>query len=127
MWTQLMRYDPLVKLNSSKFRRKFQLSALDKKMFYDLGEYKIREHAEKIIRSKLIAPTNNEKITPYRGHPVFVAQHATATCCRTCLQRWHRIPKYKHLNEREVSAVVNLIVRWIRKKSSSSRDDYRFA
>lgn len=30
--------------------------------------------------------------TPYRGHPVFVAQHAAATCCRTCLERWHAIP-----------------------------------
>ncbi len=31
--------------------------------------------------------------TPFRGHPVFIAQHATATCCRECLAKWHRIPR----------------------------------
>ncbi|MCP9485713.1 MAG: DUF4186 domain-containing protein [Gaiellaceae bacterium MAG52_C11] len=31
------------------------------------------------------APRKDGKQTPYRGHPVFVAQHATATCCRTVL------------------------------------------
>ncbi len=27
-------------------------------------------------------PRNDGKQTPFRGHPVFTAQHATATCCR---------------------------------------------
>ncbi len=25
-----------------------------------------------------------------KGHPVFVAQHATATCCRECIRKWHK-------------------------------------
>ncbi|MGV9305492.1 DUF4186 family protein [Nonomuraea sp. NPDC003727] len=42
-------------------------------------------------------PYKDGEQTPCRGHPVFVAQHATATCCRTCLHRWHDIPRGREL------------------------------
>jgi Domain of unknown function (DUF4186) len=60
-----------------------------------LGMEVIREHAGELLGKRLAPaePRNDGKQTPYRGHPVFVAQHATATCCRTCLERWHGIPK----------------------------------
>lgn len=47
------------------------------------------------------------------GHPVFIAQHATATCCRNCLYKWHCIEKNKELNLKEVEFIVNLIMKWI--------------
>ena len=53
------------------------------------------------------------KQTPYRGHPVFVAQHATATCCRSCLERWHGIPKGRELSTDEQAYAVDVICRWI--------------
>jgi hypothetical protein len=53
------------------------------------------------------------KQTPYRGHPVFVAQHATATCCRTCLERWHGLPKGRELTPEQQGYVVDVICRWI--------------
>ena len=28
-----------------------------------------------------------------KGHPVFIAQHATASCCRGCLWKWYSIEK----------------------------------
>jgi len=37
---------------------------------------------------------NDGKQTPMRGHPVFIAQHATATCCRRCLWKWYQGKKY---------------------------------
>ena len=58
-------------------------------------------------------PRNDGRQTPYRGHPVFVAQHATATCCRTCLSRWHGIPAGHALTEHEREYVVEAICRWI--------------
>ena len=58
-------------------------------------------------------PDKDGKQTPYRGHPVFVAQHATATCCRTCLQRWHGIPKGRELTAEEQAYAVDVICRWI--------------
>jgi uncharacterized protein DUF4186 len=44
---------------------------------------------------------------------VFVAQHATATCCRTCLERWHAIPKGRELTADEQTYAVAVICRWI--------------
>lgn len=76
---------------------------------------KVREHACDFIRKRL-APSeipNDGKQTPMRGHPVFVAQHATATCCRGCLEKWHRIPKGRELTEAEQEYVVNVIMEWI--------------
>lgn len=54
----------------------------------------IRSHASDFVRTRL-APAqipNDGKQTPMRGHPVFLAQHATGCCCRGCLYKWHRIP-----------------------------------
>jgi hypothetical protein len=48
-----------------------------------------------------------------RGHPVFIAQHATATCCRKCIQKWHGIEKGRAPNEKVVDYVEALIMGWI--------------
>jgi Domain of unknown function (DUF4186) len=79
------------------------------------GPATIRRHASDLIARRLAPaePGKDGRQTPYRGHPVFVAQHATATCCRTCLQRWHQIPKGRELNAGERGYVVDVICRWI--------------
>jgi predicted Fe-S protein YdhL (DUF1289 family) len=48
---------------------------------------------------------------------VFIAQHATATCCRGCLAKWHRIERGRPLTEDEQAHVVNAIERWLRESS----------
>jgi hypothetical protein len=48
-----------------------------------------------------------------RNHPVFVAQHATATCCRGCLEKWHAIPKGRELTTDEVEHILAVIRRWL--------------
>ena len=50
------------------------------------------------------------------GHPVFIAQHATATCCRSCLQKWYGIPKGRALTEEEQAMVTDVIMQWISKE-----------
>ena len=52
-----------------------------------------------------------------KGHPVFIAQHATATCCRSCLYKWHHIKKEKELTKDEVDYIVNIIMEWIIRNS----------
>jgi hypothetical protein len=47
------------------------------------------------------------------GHPVFIAQHATATCCRSCLAKWHFIPPGRDLTEEQIAYVVGVIERWL--------------
>ena len=68
---------------------------------------------ETIISKTDFEIANDGKQTPMRGHPVFVAQHATATCCRGCLEKWHRIPKGRDLTWEEQEYVVDVIMEWI--------------
>ncbi len=103
------------RLSQSKFRSSFSLKANDLSYVSEKGMEKVREHACDFIRKRL-APAdiaNDGKQTPMRGHPVFVAQHATATCCRGCLEKWHHIPKGRELTETEQEYVVNVIMEWI--------------
>lgn len=103
------------KLAKSPFRRRFRLSAKDKAYVRDKGIEVIRSHAEDFIATRL-APAvipNDGKQTPMRNHPVFVAQHATATCCRQCLYKWHAIFPGTELSPTQQKYVVDLIMAWI--------------
>ena len=103
------------RLSQSKFRSSFSLKANDRNYVSEKGMAKVREHAIDFI-SKRLAPANlpnDGRQTPMRGHPVFVAQHATATCCRGCLEKWHRIPKGRELTQEEQEYVVDVIMEWI--------------
>ena len=102
-------------LSKSKFRSSFHLKEKDKKYIKEKGIDTIRIHAEDFI-DKRLAPAiilNDGKQTPMRGHPVFIAQHATATCCRGCLEKWHKIKKGKALSIEEKEYIVDIIIKWI--------------
>jgi hypothetical protein len=102
-------------LIKSSFRSKFNLSEKDRQYIDNKGIEIIRKHANDFITSRVAPdfPKNDGKQTPMRGHPVFIAQHATATCCRKCIQKWHGIEKGRALNERDVEFIVALIMGWI--------------
>ncbi len=104
------------------FRAKFHLRGRDRATAQLNAPATIRRHADDLIAKRLAPaePYNDGKQTPYRGHPVFVAQHATATCCRTCLQRWHEIPKGRELSPGERAYVVDVIFRWIQREVAGS-------
>ena len=105
----------LTALKQSKFRSKFTLTQKDRDYIATKGLETIKEHAFQFINSRVAPdfPKNDGKQTPMRGHPVFIAQHATATCCRKCIQKWHEIEKGRALNEKEVEFIVALIMSWI--------------
>ncbi len=108
----------LNKLAKSKFRAHFKLSQKDVEYIRQKGMQTIREHA-KVFVSKRIAPAyieNDGKQTPMRNHPVFVAQHATATCCRGCINKWHGFAKNVELDENQQKYIVDLIMCWIQKQ-----------
>ena len=106
-----------VALRGSAFRRSFHLGAPERRYLATHGLDAILVQAEELIARRLApaAPPNDGKQTPYRGHPVFVAQHATATCCRSCLAKWHGIPAGRELSAEEQAHVVEAIARWLRK------------
>lgn len=108
----------LYSLSKSKFRSSFHLKEKDKEYIKEKGMDKIREHAYDFI-TKRLAPKeikNDGKQTPYKGHPVFISEHATATCCRSCLYKWHKIPMNKELSKEEINYIVDVIMKWIKKE-----------
>ena len=113
--------DILNKLNSSKFRSSFHLKSGDVNYIKEKGLSKIESHALDFINKRLkdISKVNDGKQTPIKGHPVFIAQHATATCCRGCLEKWHKIEKTHILNEKEILYIKNVIMKWIERELKS--------
>ncbi|WP_416486373.1 DUF4186 domain-containing protein [Streptomyces sp. CL12] len=100
------------------FRARFRLRGPERVTAEEKGAATIRWHAYDLVAKRLAPaePYKDGKQTPYRGHPVFVAQHATATCCRGCLLRRHGIPKGRQLSRAEHLYVVEVICRWIERE-----------
>lgn len=113
-----MIYTKLDSLSKSRFRGSFKLSDKDRKYISDKGMYKIREHAYDFINKRLALAeiSNDGRQTPMRGHPVFIAQHATATCCRECLYKWYKIDKNRELTKDEIDYIVVIIMEWIKRQ-----------
>ena len=110
--------EALERLSSSSFRAKFRLSDKDKNYIATKGLDTIRSHCEDFVRDRL-APAdipNDGKQTPMRGHPVFIAQHACACCCRGCLNKWYKVKKDLPLTEIQQKKIVNLLMAWIEKQ-----------
>ena len=78
----------------------------------------MRSHAEDFVRQKLAPaePINDGKQTPMHGHPVFKAMHATACCCRGCLNKWYKVPRHRELSNNEQERIVNLLLAWIERQ-----------
>jgi hypothetical protein len=105
----------LVRLSRSSFRRQFRLRAAERGYLEKKGLETILEHGEKFIEERLApaSPPNDGKQTPMRNHPIFIAQHATATCCRGCLEKWHGIPKGHLLTIEEKAYILSVLRRWL--------------
>ena len=105
----------LLELSKSKFRSSFHLKEKDVLYIKKVGMDTIIKHAYDFINDRLAKKEilNDGKQTPMKGHPVFIAQHATATCCRGCLYKWHHISKDKELSKNEVNYIVSIITAWI--------------
>jgi hypothetical protein len=105
-------------LAQSDFRRKFQLRGADLEYLRDKGLQQVLLHAADFV-GKRLAPAviaNDGQQTPMRGHPVFVAQHATACCCRGCLEKWHAIPAGRELTTDERAHVLAVLERWLKEQ-----------
>ena len=110
------------RLGQSEFRSSFSLKSNDRNYVQEKGMDTVRKHAQDFIAKRLspAAPANDGRQTPMRGHPVFVAQHATATCCRGCLAKWHGIAEGAALSEAEQEYLVDVIMEWIRRQMEAT-------
>lgn len=112
------------RFGNSRFRSSFHLKQKDIDYINEKGLDTIRKHAEDFI-AKREAPAyipNDGKQTPMRGHPVFIAQHATATCCRECIRKWHKMQPGRALSQVQQDYLVDVIMTWIQKELESYLD-----
>jgi hypothetical protein len=111
----------LARRSQSPFRSRIRLQENELNYLRNKGLSEVLEHAARFIETRLApaSPLNDGKQTPWHNHPVFVAQHATATCCRGCLQKWHDIPKGRALTVEEEQYIVTLIGAWLSRQQES--------
>lgn len=109
-------------LRQSRFRQRFRLGPRERDYLASRGWPIVLAHARDFIAQRLApaAPHNDGRQTPMRGHPVFIAQHATATCCRGCLHQWHGIPQGRPLTDQEQAHAVAVIERWLQEQEDSA-------
>ena len=68
---------------------------------------------------KCLAPANPPRDgyqTPLAGNAIYYAQHAVATCCRTCLEYWHGIPKGRELTPDELEYSLQLVTFYLNQR-----------
>lgn len=113
----------LDKLEKSRFRASFSLTSSEMAYLQEKGRDTVRRHAEDFVRQKLAPaePVHDGHQTPMKGHPVFKAMHATACCCRGCLQKWYRVPQHRRLTEDEQRRIVNLLMAWLERQEVIGR------
>ena len=114
--------DRIDRASARPFGRRFHLRGRERATAELQGPQTMRVHAAQIVAERLAPaePRNDGRQTPYRNHPVFVAQHATATCCRSCLETWHGIAKGHRLDRSQRAYLVEVIGRWIDRELASS-------
>lgn len=107
------------RLGRSRFRSGFRLNAKEALYLRQKGLPEVLSHGRDFLRKRLAPalPPSDGKQTPWGGHPVFRAQHATATCCRSCLLKWHGIPKKRKLTEQEIDYILLVIEMWLSARS----------
>jgi hypothetical protein len=111
--------DLFAALARSKFRSRQRLGPKERTYLEAKTLPTILEHGRQFLTDRLAPaePHNDGRQTPMRGHPIFIAQHATATCCRGCLAKWHRIAPGKPLSEEEIGYVLGVLERWLTEQS----------
>lgn len=110
--------EALSRLRKSEFRSRFRLKRTDLEYIDRIGFDRLEEHCRDFIAQRLApaCPANDGKQTPMRGHPVFIAQHACACCCRGCLEKWYKVPQGRELTASQQEKIVRLLMTWIRRE-----------
>jgi len=107
----------LGKLRYSKFRSSFHLNEKDKDFVREKGLEKVERDAFEILSRRIKTLNKNDgRQTPWKGHPVFVAQHALALCCRKCMEKWYGIERNKELKDTEINGLKEIVVDWIKRE-----------
>lgn len=82
------------------------------------GKAGIRVAADKRIRNSVGDgnPYRDGIQTPKKGNTLYYAQHATATCCRKCIEEWHGIPIGQPLTDDQIAYFKELVILYIEER-----------
>ena len=61
--------------------------------------------------------------TPFEGNVIYYAQHATASCCRKCIEYWHGFPAEGELTTVQLEYLYQLVDRFIEERLPELGDD----
>ena len=108
--------DVFAELQTSSFRRGFRLRGKELAYLQQKGLPLVMAHAEDFLTKRLqpACIPNDGRQAPFKGHPVFVAQHAIACCCRGCLEKWHHIPRGRSMSADEIAYALTVLERWLK-------------
>jgi hypothetical protein len=114
-------------LAGSPFRSRFTLSGPDLAYYHRKGITTILAHGRDFLADRLspASPRNDGKQTPMRGHPFFLAQHATGSCCRKCLRKWQFIPQETPLTSEQVTYILKVAQTWLLQQATPPKDQQR--
>jgi len=79
------------------------------------GLRELRFDAIKRLNSSIAKPKNYREgyQTPWEGNVIYYAQHATACCCRKCIEYWYDIPMGIQLTDEQINYFVELLMMYI--------------
>lgn len=83
------------------------------------GKLQLKEAARKQIEhavGKIAHPREGQQTareTNPHANAVHYAQHATASCCRRCVEEWHGIPRDRELTTEEINYLTELAMLYI--------------
>ena len=129
-WTRLDRHDlsdleyTVTSLERELIRHMYWHKALDQRAINHArrkGLSGMREATLHRLELSVGAPrselTRDGRQTPFQGNnAIYYAQHATATCCRRCIEAWHGIEREKPLSVEELGYMTDLVMYHIRKQ-----------
>ena len=107
-------------LGREMVRHEFWHKAIDDKALNHAqgkGMIGLRQAAEHRLRQYVASPSSqlfrDGMQTPKSGNVIYYAQHATATCCRKCIEAWHGVDRERSLTDEELGYMTELIMRYI--------------
>jgi hypothetical protein len=92
---------------------------------HELGFNQLKSMVRPLLEKK-VAP---EKIfrdgtqTKKEGSAIHYAQHATATCCRKCLEYWHGIDRNRDLTKVELDYCEGLVIAYLESRKIELLDE----
>lgn len=110
-------------LKKELFRRRYWARSINQELIKSIMEKElsdIRNEVESRIRRYINKRFKENPFdgrqTPLEGNLIYYAQHATATCCKKCIEEWHGVNRNELLTDQQIKYLVELIMLYIQKR-----------